>query len=165
MSAEAADLLAIAKAVDPAVTGVAIDPSPASTGSFVVVVRPDGVRVLLVTSSGGAPTPAAVAAVADADTSDAAVAARAVAAVRAVALSAFALAREDATRDRALALVTVDEINLLRQWLTAFKAAVAASTSLANLQTRVAALANLPDRTAAQAKAAVGEKIDAGAAD
>lgn len=61
---------------------------------------------------------------------------------------------------RALVLVTKDEINLLRQWVTDFKAAVAASTSLADLKTRVAALDSMPQRTAQQAKAAMLAKIN-----
>lgn len=60
---------------------------------------------------------------------------------------------------RAIANLTIDEINALRQWITSFKAATAAATSLANLQTRVAALANTPDRTLAQAKTAYKNAI------
>lgn len=56
--------------------------------------------------------------------------------------------------------LTVDEINLVREWIVSFKAAVAAATSLANLQTRVAALNDMPDRTYAQAKTAIGNIID-----
>lgn len=66
---------------------------------------------------------------------------------------------------RGTAAVLVDEINLLREWIVAFKAATAAATSLANLQTRVAALPDLPDRTVAQAKTAIQNKITAGAVD
>lgn len=55
---------------------------------------------------------------------------------------------------RALAKLMLDEINALRQWITSFKAATAAATNLANFQSRVAALANTPDRTLAQAKTA-----------
>jgi hypothetical protein len=66
---------------------------------------------------------------------------------------------------RAVAAVLVDEINALRDWVTSFKAAMAAASSLANLQTRVAALASLPDRTLGQAQAAVQAKIDAGTVD
>lgn len=66
---------------------------------------------------------------------------------------------------RAMAAVLVDEINSLRQWLVSFKAEVAAATSLANLQTRVAALPNMPDRTLAQAKTAITNKLNSGAAD
>jgi hypothetical protein len=88
------------------------------------------------------------------------------AALKAKAVAAFSSATEDsAQRDRAIVLTLVDEINLLRQWITSFKAAVAASSSLANLQTRVAALASVPDRTPVQAKTAITNKIDSGAAD
>lgn len=66
---------------------------------------------------------------------------------------------------RAGTLLTVDEVNALRQWMMAFKAAVAASTSLANMQTRVAALADLPDRTPIQALNAEAAKVTAGSAD
>lgn len=62
--------------------------------------------------------------------------------------------------DRAVVLVSMDEVNALRGWLTSFKAAVAASATLADLKTRVAALPALPDRTAAQAKAAVVARLD-----
>ncbi len=63
---------------------------------------------------------------------------------------------------RAIAALAVDEINTLRQWIVAFKAATAAATSLANLQTRVAALPDLPDRTLAQAKTAFISKVNSG---
>lgn len=61
---------------------------------------------------------------------------------------------------RAVASIMVDEINALRDWVTSFKAAVAAATSLADLKTRVAALNDLPDRTLAQAKTAFINKIN-----
>ncbi len=60
---------------------------------------------------------------------------------------------------RAIVAVTIDELNSLRSWITSFKAEVAASTNLANLQTRVAALPNMPQRTAAQARTAIQNKI------
>lgn len=66
---------------------------------------------------------------------------------------------------RAVAGVATDEINLLRGWIVSFKAAVAASTTLADLKTRVAALPNMPDRTLAQFRTAVSGKIDSGAVD
>lgn len=66
---------------------------------------------------------------------------------------------------RALVLVLIDEINALRQWVAAFKAATAAATNLANLQTRVAGLPNMPDRTLAQAKTAIANTLDAGTVD
>ncbi len=59
---------------------------------------------------------------------------------------------------KAILLTLLDELNNLRDWITAFKAATAAATSLANLQTRVAALPNTPDRTVPQAIQAVREK-------
>ncbi len=63
---------------------------------------------------------------------------------------------------RAIAALALDEINTLREWIVSFQAAVAAASSLANLQTRVAALPNLPDRTLAQAKAAFINKVNSG---
>lgn len=66
---------------------------------------------------------------------------------------------------RAEAAVLVDEINALRQWIVNFKAAVAAASSLSNLQTRVAALPDMPDRTLAQAQTAITAKIAAGTVD
>lgn len=66
---------------------------------------------------------------------------------------------------RSVALVACDEINLLRSWVSQFKAAVAASTSLADLKARVANLPDLPQRTPAQAKAAVVQKNTTGEAD
>ena len=61
-------------------------------------------------------------------------------------------------RTRALALVLLDEHNRASTWLRSFVAAVAASTSLLNLQSRVATLAAMPDRTAAQLRQAVIDK-------
>ncbi len=63
---------------------------------------------------------------------------------------------------RAIAALALDEINTLREWIVAFKAAVAAATTLPNLQTRVAALPDLPDRTLPQAKAAFIAKVNSG---
>ncbi len=63
---------------------------------------------------------------------------------------------------RAIAALAIDEINALREWIVSFQAAVAAATSLANLQARVAALPNLPDRTLAQAKSAFIAKVNSG---
>ncbi len=69
----------------------------------------------------------------------------------------------DSRAYRATAALAIDEINILREWIVSFQAAVAASTSLANLQTRVAALPNLPDRTLTQAKNAFIAKVNSGA--
>lgn len=46
--------------------------------------------------------------------------------------------------DKTLFLTAIDETNRIRQWITDFKAAVAAATSLADLKTRIAALNDLP---------------------
>lgn len=66
---------------------------------------------------------------------------------------------------RAEALVAMDEINLLRQWVTDFQSAVAAASSLSDLKTRVANLSNLPQRTSSQLISAVSSRIDGGGAD
>lgn len=66
---------------------------------------------------------------------------------------------------RATVLTSLDEVNLLRQWITDFKTQVAAATNLADLKTRVAGLSNMPQRTAQQARDAIKGKIDTGDAD
>lgn len=66
---------------------------------------------------------------------------------------------------RGLALVVLDENNLMREWIESFKAATAAATSLANLQARVAALLAMPDRTRNQLLTAITAKITDGSAD
>ena len=62
-------------------------------------------------------------------------------------------------RMKAVVLVLVDEINLLRGWVTGFKAEVAAATSLADLKARVATTPNMPARTGVQAKAVIAAKV------
>jgi hypothetical protein len=71
----------------------------------------------------------------------------------------------DGIQWRALALLLLDEFNTLRQWTVSFKAEVAASTNLSNLQTRVATLPTLSDRTITQVKQAYNTKINGGSAD
>lgn len=66
---------------------------------------------------------------------------------------------------RAILLTALDEINLLRQRDRDRSADVAAATSLADLKARWAARSSLGDRTGAQLKAAVQNKINAGTAD
>lgn len=63
--------------------------------------------------------------------------------------------------DRGIALVAMDEVNLLRAWITSFKAAVAGAGTLAALKTAVAALDNLPQRQPTDIKPAIRNKIDA----
>ena len=101
----------------------------------------------------------------DADAAAAAQSAADVAAAQAAA--AAAVLELEAQLDNAqritkgLALTLLDEVNLLRNWITSFKVATASSVSLANLQTRVAALADTPERTAAQLRTAVYNKAKA----
>lgn len=52
-----------------------------------------------------------------------------------------------------------DELNLCRGWIMSFKAEVAAAANLGDLQTRVAGLPDLPDRTLAQLKTAIQNRI------
>lgn len=63
---------------------------------------------------------------------------------------------------RVLCDILKDEFNIVRGWTVSFKAEVAASTSLANLQTRVATLPTLNDRTLDQLKTAFDNRVDAG---
>lgn len=75
--------------------------------------------------------------------------------------------------DRAVLIAILNNavaaLNTLREWDVSLKAAIAAATSLANLQTRVAALPNLPDLSVSAAitavKADVVSQINAGNAD
>ena len=62
-------------------------------------------------------------------------------------------------RQEAEALVILDELNIIRNWITSFKAAVAAATSLADLQSRVAALDNMPERNQSQIIPAIESKL------
>lgn len=86
-------------------------------------------------------------------------------------LRAEAKALIDATEDRvadllrAIVLLTVAELNVLRQRDRDRSADVAAATSLDNLKTRWAARTALADRTAAQARQAIKNFLDAGDAD
>lgn len=66
---------------------------------------------------------------------------------------------------RAVADIARDEINILRQWLASFKIEVAAATNLADLKTRVATLPATPDRTLAQLRTAIKNRIDSGSID
>jgi hypothetical protein len=66
---------------------------------------------------------------------------------------------------RGVLLVAIDELNLHALKINSILDAVDASTSLADLKTRIAAIADYPQRTAAQAKNAVKAKINSGDAD
>ncbi len=60
---------------------------------------------------------------------------------------------------KAFADINIDEFNIVRQWIMSFKAEVAAATSLADLQARVAALSDLPDRNLTQLRDAMIARI------
>lgn len=66
---------------------------------------------------------------------------------------------------RVIVLLTLGELNVLRAWDASLKAAVAASTSFADLKVRIAALSATPARTVAQLKTAVENRINAGDTD
>ena len=83
-----------------------------------------------------------------------------------------AVTLDTGTRDldlivRALTLMTLDQIVQHAQWVNAFRAAVAAASSLADLKTRVANIPGgaLPEPTKAQLIAALKAKLSSGAAD
>lgn len=52
-----------------------------------------------------------------------------------------------------------DEFNSLRQWQESFKSAVAAANNLSDIKTGVAGLPSLPDRTLAQLKTAIQNRM------
>jgi hypothetical protein len=62
---------------------------------------------------------------------------------------------------RAIILLMVDELNLIRAWITSLKAANATATSYGTLKTGIAALNNMPARTNSQVKTAVKDAVDA----
>ncbi len=71
----------------------------------------------------------------------------------------------DAKLIRGILLLAMNEINLLREWIVAFKAATASATTFDDLKARVAGLSATPSRTAGQLKTAVQSIINAGTAD
>jgi hypothetical protein len=62
---------------------------------------------------------------------------------------------------RATVKILVDELNILRQWMTDMKAATASSTNYATLKSGIAALSSTPQRTYLQARTAIETLIDA----
>lgn len=66
---------------------------------------------------------------------------------------------------RAVVAVAASEINILRDWLAAFKTQTALAASLADLKTRVATLPTTPQRTLAQVRTAIKAEIAAGTVD
>jgi hypothetical protein len=69
-------------------------------------------------------------------------------------------AEAGARADRAIVVLTVDEINRICDRLQAQDAAIASATSLANLKALWAALPAIPDRTLQQARTALHAAID-----
>lgn len=61
---------------------------------------------------------------------------------------------------RATVKILVDELNILRQWMTDMKAATAASSSYATLKSGIGTLPATPQRTYAQARTAIETLID-----
>lgn len=96
---------------------------------------------------------------------DAALLAAQTAAFRTGAISSITSRGELLILLRGILLLLMDELNVLRDWITQYKAQVAAATSLANLQTRVAALPNVPQRTNQQLRTAIIAIINNGQAD
>ena len=64
-------------------------------------------------------------------------------------------------QQEAFGLAAHKENNALRSWITDFKAAIAAASSLADLQSRIAGLPDTPNRTVQQLLNAVGIDIEA----
>lgn len=77
----------------------------------------------------------------------------------AAALEAWKDAQAISQQEYAFAQVALSEINLLRSWIAAFKVETAAATSLLNLQSRVAALPAMPERTEEQMVTAIRSKL------
>lgn len=62
--------------------------------------------------------------------------------------------------DRAIALMMLHDVDTpLRDWITQFKVAVATSTNFANMQSKIAALPNMPTRTVAQLVEALKNRL------
>ena len=83
-------------------------------------------------------------------------------AAQAAALLALESELDNAERiTKGLALTILDELNRIASRMRAFDTAVQAASTLQGLKTLVAALPDIPDRTAAQLKAAVKAKVEA----
>jgi hypothetical protein len=87
------------------------------------------------------------------------------AALRARAKALFDGTSEGGVKDRAIAWLLVNQLNTLRSWDMSFKAAVAASVSLADLKARVALLPDLAQITLSAARQAYRDLLDGGSAD
>lgn len=96
---------------------------------------------------------------------DAAILAAQIAANRTGAINNITFGSPEFVLLRGILLLIMDELNILRDWVTRYKAQVAAATSLANLQTRVASLPDVPQRTNQQLRTAIIAIINNGQAD
>lgn len=163
MSANVERLHQILTAAGHPVEGLAVLSGGLTQEGWDVTERGDGLRVRLDWAPGATDPQkqAARDAVLAADLSDAEVRVLRAAAKTVATVDGGALGKAL----RAEALVIMDELNLLRQWLTDFKAQVAASSSLADLKTRVAALPNVPQRAKSQILTAIAAKLDSGDSD
>lgn len=88
-----------------------------------------------------------------------------VADLRAGALALLDDTASNAKKDRAMLLVLIDELNILRGRFNDLATDVAAATSLVDLKTRWALHTGLADRNIGQVKPAVQNKISTGMAD
>ena len=85
---------------------------------------------------------------------------------RSAAVAALNASRDEAIMAaRAVTLAALDEVNALRAWITAFKASVAASSSLSDMKTRVAATSSMPARTKTQLRTVIKTAINNGSTD
>ena len=85
--------------------------------------------------------------------------------LRNAAKAALADAKAESALLRAAMLVIVDEFNNHADKTNAILTAIDNATSLANLKTAIAAIADLPQRNGAQLRAAANNKLDSGDAD
>lgn len=99
------------------------------------------------------------------DAVDAADAAAAITATRTGAKNSLTGFNSASLVERAILDIIKDEFNIVRKWTRDFKTEVAAATNLANLQTRVATLPTLNDRTLYQIKTAIKNRVDDGTVD
>lgn len=77
----------------------------------------------------------------------------------------LALSRIDSCLVRAVAATLLDELNSHADKINSILSAVDAATSLADLKSRIALINDYPQRTLAQAKTSILNKIDSGEAD
>lgn len=123
------------------------------------------VRLTFVPGTSGTAQTAAQSFVTSFDWGEVAKTQRALVRLRAVAANAINLSDADAKLARAIAAVLADELNLHALKINAILDAVDAATSLADLKTRIAAIPDYPQRTLAQIKTAIQNKLTSGAVD